>query len=88
MDIDELEHLEPFVNGNSEMNGFDESTVDNGALGELQVVHDSLAELLKHFWMCFPLNSVALEEKVCFIVPEILRHRFFSLSGVFRCQSR
>uniref|UniRef100_A0A0K0DMM0 BSD domain-containing protein n=1 Tax=Angiostrongylus cantonensis TaxID=6313 RepID=A0A0K0DMM0_ANGCA len=37
-------------------------------LGELRAVHDAVAELLKHFWLCFPPITPELEDKVGFIV--------------------
>ncbi|VDO36649.1 unnamed protein product [Haemonchus placei] len=33
-------------------------------LNELRAIHDAVAELLKHFWMCFPPVTPELEEKV------------------------
>ncbi|VDN43178.1 unnamed protein product, partial [Gongylonema pulchrum] len=30
---------------------------------DLQAMHDSVAELLKHFWMCFPPTTPEMEEK-------------------------
>lgn len=32
---------------------------------DLQAIHDSVAELLKHFWMCFPPTTPEMDEKVC-----------------------
>ncbi|VDN32870.1 unnamed protein product [Gongylonema pulchrum] len=31
---------------------------------DLQAMHDSVAELLKHFWMCFPPTTPEMEEKL------------------------
>lgn len=45
---------------------------DSAALTDLQIVDDSLAELLKHFWMCFPLSTTALEEKVGYTLLNVL----------------
>lgn len=64
MYVDEVERMVPFTNGNAELNGSSDSSLDAVALNELQAFSDSLAELLKHFWMCFPLNTAALEEKL------------------------
>ncbi|KHJ78770.1 hypothetical protein OESDEN_21606, partial [Oesophagostomum dentatum] len=33
-------------------------------LNELRAIHDSVAELLKHFWTCFPPVTSELEEKL------------------------
>lgn len=33
---------------------------------QLQGVHDSVAELLKHFWMCFPPSTPEMSEKASF----------------------
>lgn len=33
-------------------------------LVDLQAIHDSVAELLKHFWICFPPVSPDMEDKV------------------------
>lgn len=33
-------------------------------LVDLQAVHDAVAELLKHFWVCFPPTSPEMEEKL------------------------
>ncbi|XGW29298.1 hypothetical protein V3C99_008819 [Haemonchus contortus] len=33
-------------------------------LNELRAIHDAVAELLKHFWMCFPPVTPELEEKL------------------------
>lgn len=33
-------------------------------LVDLQAIHDSVAELLKHFWMCFPPTNPDMDEKV------------------------
>ena len=34
-------------------------------VGEIRVVHDGVAELVKHFWTCFPPTTPELEAKVC-----------------------
>ncbi|VDN03364.1 unnamed protein product [Thelazia callipaeda] len=31
---------------------------------DLQAIHDSVAELLKHFWMCFPPTTLEMDEKL------------------------
>nr|CRZ26051.1 Bm5177, isoform c [Brugia malayi] len=33
-------------------------------LVDLQAIHDSVAELLKHFWMCFPPTNPDMDEKL------------------------
>ncbi|VBB27295.1 unnamed protein product [Acanthocheilonema viteae] len=33
-------------------------------LVDLQAIHDSVAELLKHFWMCFPPTNPEMDEKL------------------------
>lgn len=41
-------------------------------LVDLQAIHDSVAELLKHFWLCFPPTNPDMDEKVssfCRIFP-------------------
>ncbi|CAJ0579933.1 unnamed protein product, partial [Mesorhabditis spiculigera] len=35
-----------------------------GQLSEIRIVHDSVAELLKHFWSCFPANTPELKAKL------------------------
>lgn len=42
----------------------EEMSIGGSALIELQELYDSLAELLKHFWMCFPLTTPEMEEKL------------------------
>ncbi|EYC37957.1 hypothetical protein Y032_0754g2058 [Ancylostoma ceylanicum] len=74
--IPEDEDMEAFDVEDAEMNGTDSEARANGSgdpsewglspaqLNELHAMHDAVAELLKHFWMCFPPVTPELEEKL------------------------
>lgn len=38
--------------------------VPNDVQGELKHLYTAAGELLRHFWSCFPVNTLFLEEKV------------------------
>lgn len=68
--------LEGFEAVDVEMNGSDHDSPVQGCgdpsewglppaqLNELRAVHDAVAELLKHFWICFPPVTPELEDKL------------------------
>ncbi|VDM71265.1 unnamed protein product [Strongylus vulgaris] len=70
------EDLDAFDLEDVEANGTDSQAQANGSgdpsewgltpaqLNELRAIHDSVAELLKHFWTCFPPVTPELEEKL------------------------
>ncbi|KAL6739484.1 hypothetical protein Aduo_012930 [Ancylostoma duodenale] len=74
--IPEDEDMEAFDVEDAEMNGTDSEARINASgdpsewglsptqLNELRAIHDAVAELLKHFWMCFPPVTPELEEKL------------------------
>ncbi|WKY08749.1 hypothetical protein Q1695_007904 [Nippostrongylus brasiliensis] len=73
--LPEDEMLESVIDGDVDMDGVD-SVREQGCgdpsdwgltaaqLGELRAIHDAVAELLKHFWICFPPITAELEEKL------------------------
>ncbi|ETN79511.1 BSD domain protein [Necator americanus] len=74
--IPEDEEMEVFDVEYGEMNGTDTEARISGSgdpsewglspaqLNELHAIHDAVAELLKHFWMCFPPVTPELEDKL------------------------
>uniref|UniRef100_A0A915BLT5 BSD domain-containing protein n=1 Tax=Parascaris univalens TaxID=6257 RepID=A0A915BLT5_PARUN len=56
------------LNDSSSVNGdiskYGDKQLGAGQSSEVMVVHDALAELLKHFWMCIPPNTPELEIKL------------------------
>lgn len=52
--------------------------VPSDVQGELKHLYAAAGELLRHFWSCFPVNTLFLEEKVTSIqsidVPFDIRH--------------
>uniref|UniRef100_A0A0N5APV7 BSD domain-containing protein n=1 Tax=Syphacia muris TaxID=451379 RepID=A0A0N5APV7_9BILA len=62
--IKQSQLLEPVLNEELNRNDVSQSSLDSSDSVELQIVCDSLAELLKHFWMCFPLHTSALQKKL------------------------
>uniref|UniRef100_A0A1I7WMU0 BSD domain-containing protein n=1 Tax=Heterorhabditis bacteriophora TaxID=37862 RepID=A0A1I7WMU0_HETBA len=72
---EEAEHYKRLVlnvlDNSSDPNGDTNSTDDTSDWGmssddlaELRAIHEAVAELLKHFWMCFPPLSPELEAKI------------------------
>lgn len=53
---------------NGDISKYGDKQLSASQLSEVMVVHDALAELLKHFWMCIPPNTPELEIKVCFVI--------------------
>ncbi|KAK6040454.1 BSD domain protein [Cooperia oncophora] len=74
--LPEDEDLINFEGMDCDMNGTDHDGAEKGCgdpsewglspaqLNELRAIHDAVAELLKHFWMCFPPVTPELEEKL------------------------
>ncbi|PIO61633.1 BSD domain protein [Teladorsagia circumcincta] len=74
--IPEDEELVNFEVIDSDMNGAEHDGAEGGCgdpsewglspvqLNELRAIHDAVAELLKHFWMCFPPVTPELEDKL------------------------
>uniref|UniRef100_A0A9J2PSD5 BSD domain-containing protein n=1 Tax=Ascaris lumbricoides TaxID=6252 RepID=A0A9J2PSD5_ASCLU len=49
---------------NGDISKYGDKQLSANQLSEVMVVHDALAELLKHFWMCIPPNTPELEIKL------------------------
>lgn len=64
-----------------------ESELTATDLVDLQAIHDSVAELLKHFWMCFPPTNPDMDEKVaCFAEFFLVRFIFHSQKlSLYKC---
>ncbi|MFH4976143.1 hypothetical protein AB6A40_002852 [Gnathostoma spinigerum] len=65
-DLDELMDVSSSVvsTDSSKFNGSSPCELSARELDALRVVHDAVAELLKHFWLCFPPFTPELEEKI------------------------
>ncbi|VDM41868.1 unnamed protein product [Toxocara canis] len=49
---------------NGDANGHAETQLNATQLSEVAIVHDALAELLKHFWICMPPSTPDFETKL------------------------